>query len=104
MKTKVQTSNSVLIPTYGVSLNKIADVCSHAVEYDYLVGNNTMFCTIDRFVFSNHCLCFVEKIDIFCHFFNPDVIGMLTVITPEREYVKDGKVTKMVVLELTDDR
>lgn len=45
MKTKVQVSESVLIPTYGVSLSKIADVCGHAVEYDYLVGGNVMFCT-----------------------------------------------------------
>ncbi|KEH19428.1 animal RPA1 domain protein, partial [Medicago truncatula] len=36
MKTKVQVSESVLIPTYGVSLSKIADVCGHDVEYDYL--------------------------------------------------------------------
>jgi len=33
-----------------------------------------------------------------------DVIGMMTAIAPEREYVRDGKVTKIVVLELTDDR
>ena len=33
-----------------------------------------------------------------------DVIGMMTAISPEREYVRDGKVTKMVILELTDDR
>ena len=39
MKTKVQMSDSLVIPTCGVSLSKIADVCGHAVEYDYLVGN-----------------------------------------------------------------
>lgn len=33
-----------------------------------------------------------------------DVIGMMTAIAPEREYVRDGKVTRMVVLELTYDR
>ncbi|PNY06911.1 replication factor A protein [Trifolium pratense] len=31
-----------------------------------------------------------------------DVIGLLTGIYAEREYVRDGKITKMVVLELTD--
>jgi hypothetical protein len=33
-----------------------------------------------------------------------DVIGVMTAISAEREYVKDGKVCRMVILELTDDR
>jgi hypothetical protein len=33
-----------------------------------------------------------------------DVIGLMTGISAEREYVRDGKVTKMIVFELTDDR
>lgn len=33
-----------------------------------------------------------------------DVIGFMTGISAEREYVRDGKVTKMIVFELTDDR
>jgi hypothetical protein len=33
-----------------------------------------------------------------------DVIGLMTGISPEREYVRDGKITKMVVIELTDAR
>ena len=69
MKTKVQTSDSVLIPTYGVSLSKIADVCGHAVEYDYLVGNNAIFCIVYQLIFSTDCLYFVGEIVIFCHFF-----------------------------------
>ncbi|PNX84691.1 boron transporter 4-like protein, partial [Trifolium pratense] len=33
----------------------------------------------------------------------PDnVIGVMTAISAEREYIRDGKVTKMVVIELTD--
>jgi hypothetical protein len=28
----------------------------------------------------------------------------MTGISPEREYVRDGKITKMVVIELTDAR
>jgi hypothetical protein len=31
-----------------------------------------------------------------------DVVGLPTSLTAEREYLKDGKVTKMIVLELTD--
>ncbi|MCH80240.1 replication factor A protein [Trifolium medium] len=31
-----------------------------------------------------------------------DVIGLMTGISTEREYVRDGKLTKMVVIELTD--
>ncbi|KAK2377056.1 replication factor A protein [Trifolium repens] len=30
------------------------------------------------------------------------VIGLMTGISAEREYVRDGKITKMVVIELTD--
>jgi hypothetical protein len=33
-----------------------------------------------------------------------DVIGLITGMSNEREYVRDGKVTNMVVLELTDTR
>jgi hypothetical protein len=33
-----------------------------------------------------------------------DVVGLMTGISAEREYVRDGKVTKMIVLKLTDDR
>ncbi|CAJ2638179.1 unnamed protein product [Trifolium pratense] len=32
-----------------------------------------------------------------------NVIGLMTGISAEREYVRDGKLTKMVVIELTDD-
>jgi hypothetical protein len=32
------------------------------------------------------------------------VIGLVTGISPEREYVRDGRMTKMVVVELTDAR
>ncbi|KAK2411272.1 replication protein A 70 kDa DNA-binding subunit B [Trifolium repens] len=31
-----------------------------------------------------------------------DVMGLVTGISPEREYVRDGKLTKMVVVQLTD--
>ncbi|KAK2363627.1 phenolic glucoside malonyltransferase [Trifolium repens] len=33
-----------------------------------------------------------------------DVIGLISGISNEREYVRDGKITKMLVLELTDKR
>ncbi|MCI22324.1 replication factor A protein, partial [Trifolium medium] len=33
-----------------------------------------------------------------------DVIGLMSGISNELEYIRDGKVTKMVVLELTDNR
>lgn len=69
MTTKVQVSESSIIPKYGVSLTRLADVCAHTYDYDYLV----------------------------------DVVGLMTGISNEREYVRDGKVTKMVVFQLTDD-
>ncbi|KAK2367223.1 replication factor A protein [Trifolium repens] len=31
-----------------------------------------------------------------------DVIGVMTGMSEEREYIRDGKVTKMIVVELTD--
>jgi hypothetical protein len=33
-----------------------------------------------------------------------DVIGYMSGISAEREYIRDGKLTKMVVVELTDHR
>jgi hypothetical protein len=38
-----------------------------------------------------------------CNIFE-DVMGFMTGISDEREYVRDGKITKMVVFELTDKR
>ncbi|MCI04794.1 replication factor A protein, partial [Trifolium medium] len=32
-----------------------------------------------------------------------DVIGLLAGLSTDREYLKDGKVTKIIVLELTND-
>lgn len=32
------------------------------------------------------------------------VIGVLSGMSTEREYVRDGKVTRMIVIELTDHR
>ncbi|GAU23257.1 hypothetical protein TSUD_281500 [Trifolium subterraneum] len=37
------------------------------------------------------------------HDFLVDVIAVITGISAEREYIRDGKVTKMIVLELTDN-
>jgi hypothetical protein len=33
-----------------------------------------------------------------------DVLGLVTGLSEEREYLRDGKITKMVVVELSDDR
>jgi len=41
---------------------------------------------------------------IFVHRVYVDVIGILSGIFSDREYVRDGKVTKMIVVELTDHR
>ncbi|AES99245.1 replication factor A protein 1 [Medicago truncatula] len=68
MTTKVQACEGASIPSLGISLCKIADVCQHTSDHDYLV----------------------------------DVLGFMTGISVEREYVRDGKVTKMVIFEITD--
>jgi hypothetical protein len=36
--------------------------------------------------------------------FPADVIGVVTGMSAEREYVRDGKITKMIIVELTDHR
>jgi hypothetical protein len=36
--------------------------------------------------------------------FGVDVIGVMTGMSVVREYVRDGKMTKMVIIELTDHR
>jgi hypothetical protein len=33
-----------------------------------------------------------------------DVIGLVTVVSEEREYVRDGNITRMVVFEITDHK
>ncbi|MCI63772.1 replication factor A protein, partial [Trifolium medium] len=38
------------------------------------------------------------------HDFLVDVVGLISGISAEREYIRAGKVTKMIVLELTDNR
>jgi hypothetical protein len=55
-------------------------------------------------------LCFLLFLQWYC--FNEsiilpnlaDVIGLMTGISAEREYIRDGKITKMVIVELTDAR
>jgi len=39
MTTKVQVFEGASIPSFGISLCKIADVCRHTSDHDYLVGN-----------------------------------------------------------------
>jgi hypothetical protein len=41
MKTKVQSCVCPDMPNYGLGLSTIADVCSHTVDHDYLIGMNS---------------------------------------------------------------
>jgi len=91
MKTKVENS---LIPQYGLSLSKIGDVCSQTNDYDYLVGEFLLFGTGIDFIYL-FLLSFVYLV-----YFCVDVIDLMTGISTEREYDRDGKVTKMIVFEL----
>jgi len=96
MKTKVEC---FLIPEYGLSLTKIGDVCSHIVDCDYMVGEFPLF-GVEVYFFCFFCHPFVVNF-----LFYVDIIGLMTGISSEREYVRDGnKVTKMIVFELTGDR
>jgi hypothetical protein len=42
---------------------------------------------------NDYAVCFVA-----------DVIGVVTGLSAEREYVRRGKITKMIIVELTDHR
>ena len=55
MTTKVQVSESSIIPKYGVSLIKLADVCAHTNDYDYLVGKSRDLLSLLILL----CLCLV---------------------------------------------
>lgn len=53
------------------------------------------------------CLFVLGMFFFFCEFIfirrvYVDVIGLLSGISFEREYVRDGKMTKIIVIELTD--
>jgi hypothetical protein len=56
------------------------------------------------------CIPFEKNMFKLTHFFFVcilyfvDVIGLVTGMSDEREYIRDGKITKMVVIELTDER
>ncbi|MCI12379.1 replication factor A protein, partial [Trifolium medium] len=55
---------------------------------------------------SDYGLSLTSIADVSAHIhdyeFLVDVIGLMTGISAEKEYVRDGKITKMVVVELTD--
>jgi hypothetical protein len=99
-KTKVQKTEGSMIPVNGLSLTKIGEVSRHTTDQDYLIGEkslgrydlNNLFSQPKIYVFFNHLMHLV------------DVIGLMIGISVEREYVRDGKVTKMIVFELTDDK
>jgi hypothetical protein len=55
-------------------------------------------------VFSLSFICFLYKCFGSLQNCLADVMGLVTGISPEREYVRDGKLTKMIVVELTDSR
>ena len=47
-------------------------------------------------------MCSVVSL-LYYFFVYVDVIGLLNGISSEREYVRDGKVTKMIVVELVEE-
>lgn len=100
MTTKVQSCTSATIPLYGLSFTSIVDVSNHTVEYDYLVG---MFFNLLWVAGLNHLMCLMS-LRISLVFPDTDVMGLVTAVSEEREYVRDGSVTKMIIFEVTDHR
>lgn len=80
LKTKIKASTSNLIPFFFKDSNLIP-----------IYGTNPI-------PVANVCIHNVE------YEFLVDVMGLMTGISEENEYVSDGKVTIMVVIELTDNR
>jgi hypothetical protein len=96
LKTKVNLSEHSSITTYGLTVTNIADVCAHTHDYEFLVGK---LC-IDSLIFRFRFIVIIAYLVILFL----DVIGYMTGLSAEREYFRDGKITKMVVAELTDHR
>ncbi|KAK2397925.1 replication protein A 70 kDa DNA-binding subunit C [Trifolium repens] len=74
LKTKLNLSEGAGISEFGLTFTKIDEICAHTHDYEYLV-----------------VVCFATY-----------VIGVVTGMSAEREYVRDGKITKMIIVELTD--
>ncbi|CAJ2657473.1 unnamed protein product [Trifolium pratense] len=76
----------------------------HQFKLDFEIKTKVQACegkTIDRFGLS---LSTIAQISAYgpAHNFLVDVVGLITGISAEREYIRDGKVTRMIVVELTD--
>jgi len=113
MTTKLQPCTSSMIPMYGLSFTSIVDVSSRTVEYDFLVGMHLCFSRFTMHSLTFSCLEFVTQSYSLFLFSSlgfgtgncdVDVIGLVTVVSEEREYVRDGNITRMVVFEITDHR
>jgi hypothetical protein len=92
LKTKVKLFEGSSIDPYGLTVTNISDVCAHTHDYEFLVGKiNLKLQTSVVF----HILSMFPYVD---------VIGYMTGLSVEREYIRDEKITKMIVAELTDHR
>lgn len=85
------------------SPNYLMCVLLHVTTIIWLVGNFYLVLYLFRvgFLLFFHwflcvCVCWLNL--------PPDVIGVITWISGERAYIRDGRITKMVVVELTDER
>jgi hypothetical protein len=97
-RTTLKLDSSSEISQFGLTFTNFAEICAHTHDYEYLVGKMWFYCLSFLFLF-----CIVGVYNWFCVYI-ADVIGVITGISSEREYIRDGKVTKMVILELTDHR
>ncbi|XP_039689692.1 uncharacterized protein [Medicago truncatula] len=61
----------------------------------------------ESFTIPKYGVSLTKLVDVCAHTYDydylVDVVGLMTGISNEREYIRDGKVTKMVVFQLTDD-
>lgn len=80
MKTKVLECESSLISPCGLTFSSISKICSHTIEYDYLVGEFLWPMCVNN---SFGCLFFFAVSTTFC-VFALDVMGVMTGISAER--------------------
>ncbi|CAJ2652163.1 unnamed protein product [Trifolium pratense] len=76
----------------------------HQFKLDFEMKTKFQACegnTIDHFGLSLSTIAQISAYGL-AHNFLVDVVGLITGISAEREYIRDGKVTRMIVVELTE--
>jgi hypothetical protein len=105
LKTKLKICDSSDISEFGLSFTNIEEICAHSHDYEYLVGKGYVDLVVVCILYLFGYLIWMILIIIRSgHIFFVDVIGVMTGMSAEKEYLRGGKITRMVIVELTDHR